>query len=84
MASNPLPPAQHKPGSVGIGFGVEVGIMDAEGTLLENGELGEIVVKGANVFDGYEANPASQCEAFVDGWFELGTKVTRMKMVTYS
>ena len=72
MASNPLPPAQHKPGSVGIGFGVEVGIMDAEGTLLENGELGEIVVKGANVFDGYEANPAANAEAFVDGWFRTG------------
>lgn len=37
MTSNPLPPGQRKPGSVGIGFGVEVGIMDESGNLLPAG-----------------------------------------------
>ncbi|WP_211329291.1 acyl--CoA ligase [Ammoniphilus oxalaticus] len=72
MASNPLPPAQRKPGSVGIGFGVEVGIMDEEGNLLENGELGEVVVKGPNIFSGYEENPEANAEAFANGWFRTG------------
>jgi len=72
MASNPLPPAQHKPGSVGLGFGVEIGIMDEEGTILENGQLGEVVVRGSNIFHGYEENPAANAEAFVNGWFRTG------------
>jgi acyl-CoA synthetase (AMP-forming)/AMP-acid ligase II len=34
MTTNPLPPKVRKPGTVGYGFGVEVGSMDAEGSLL--------------------------------------------------
>ncbi len=34
MTTNPLPPKVRKPGTVGYGFGVEVGIMDSEGSLL--------------------------------------------------
>ncbi|MEI7556885.1 acyl--CoA ligase [Candidatus Chlorohelix sp.] len=72
MASNPLPPAQHKGGSVGYGFGVEIGIMDEAGNLLPNGTIGEIVVKGANVVDGYENNPDANAAAFTNGWFRTG------------
>lgn len=72
MASNPLPPKVHKPGSVGYGFGVDIGIMDESGTLLEQGSLGEVVVKGANVIDGYENNPEANASTFVNGWFRTG------------
>jgi len=72
MASNPLPPKVRKPGSVGYGFGVDIGIMDESGTLLEQGNLGEVVVKGANVIDGYENNPEANASAFVNGWFRTG------------
>ena len=73
MTSNPLPPSAHKAGSVGYGFGVEVGVMEEEGDrLLEPGQLGEIVVKGPNVFDGYENNPAANAKAFANGWFRTG------------
>ncbi len=72
MTSNPLPPLVHKPGSVGYGLGVEVGIMNESGKLLEKGNLGEVVVKGANVFDGYENNPQANDTAFVNGWFRTG------------
>lgn len=72
MASNPLPPNVHKPGSVGYGFGVDIGIMDESGTLLEQGSLGEVVVKGANVIDGYENNPEANASAFINGWFRTG------------
>ncbi|MGB3612157.1 MAG: acyl--CoA ligase [Elainellaceae cyanobacterium] len=72
MTSNPMPPAEHKAGTVGKGFGVEVNIMDDGGNLVEQGGLGEVVVKGANVFDGYEGNPTANKTAFTNGWFRTG------------
>ncbi len=72
MTSNPLPPGRRKPGSVGIGFGVDVGIMDEGGQLLPPGVKGEVVVRGPNVVDGYENNPEANAAAFVDGWFRTG------------
>ncbi len=72
MATNPLPPALRKPGTVGYGFGVEVGIMDDQGNLLPSETLGEVVIKGANVIDGYENNPEANATAFVKGWFRTG------------
>jgi acyl-CoA synthetase (AMP-forming)/AMP-acid ligase II len=74
MATNPLPPKVRKPGTVGYGVGVEVGIMDEEGNLLPQGSLGEVVVKGANVIDGYENNPEANAKAFVNGWFRTGDR----------
>jgi acyl-CoA synthetase (AMP-forming)/AMP-acid ligase II len=72
MASNPLPPAVRKPGSVGLPAGPQVAIMGEDGTLLPAGEVGEIVIRGANVTAGYENNPKANAEAFVDGWFRTG------------
>jgi acyl-CoA synthetase (AMP-forming)/AMP-acid ligase II len=72
MATNPLPPKARKPGTVGYGFGVEVAIMDEAGHLLPSGSLGEVVVKGENVMDGYENNPEANAIAFVNGWFCTG------------
>ena len=46
MSSNPLPPSDRLPGSVGTPTGIEIAIMDEEGNLLENHELGEVVIKG--------------------------------------
>src|SRR5262249_25749342 len=54
MASNPLPPAPRLPGSVGVGTGVRVGIMDDAGTLLPARATGEVVIQGPNVTAGYE------------------------------
>src|ERR1017187_5826928 len=42
MSSNPLPPSARKPGSVGPGTGVKIGIMDAEGNHLSSGQRGEV------------------------------------------
>jgi acyl-CoA synthetase (AMP-forming)/AMP-acid ligase II len=72
MASNPMPPAAHKAGSVGRGTGVGISIMDAEGRHLKPGERGEVVIKGANVIRGYENNPEANATSFVDGWFRTG------------
>ncbi|MEP4378602.1 MAG: acyl--CoA ligase [Alphaproteobacteria bacterium] len=72
MASNPLPPAARKPGSVGIAAGPEVAIMDEDGKILAQGETGEIVIRGPNVTAGYEANDKANAEAFTGGWFRTG------------
>jgi acyl-CoA synthetase (AMP-forming)/AMP-acid ligase II len=72
MTSNPLPPRHRKAGSVGVGTGLRVRIMDKNGNSLENNQCGEIAIQGANVFRGYENNPEANAHAFVNGWFRTG------------
>jgi acyl-CoA synthetase (AMP-forming)/AMP-acid ligase II len=72
MASNPLPPAARKPGTVGLAAGPEVAIMDTTGNLLPRGSTGEIVIRGPNVTAGYANNPKANAEAFTHGWFRTG------------
>jgi acyl-CoA synthetase (AMP-forming)/AMP-acid ligase II len=72
MTSNPLPPQHRKAGSVGVGIGLRIGIMDKEGKHLGTNARGEIAIQGANVFRGYENNPEANARAFVDGWFRTG------------
>ncbi len=72
MCSNPLPPRAQKPGLVGLPAGPEVAIMDDDGTMLPQGEIGEVVIRGPNVTKGYEANPEANAKAFHEGWFRTG------------
>ncbi len=78
MASNPLPPAPRKPGSVGVPAGAEIALMDAHGQLLTPGgtgdtdNTGEIVIRGPGVTAGYEGNPQANAASFVNGWFRTG------------
>src|SRR5712692_9007293 len=72
MASNPLPPGARKAGSVGCGTAVEIAILDEAGELLRPGETGEVSIKGANVFGGYEGNAEANAESFSNGWFRTG------------
>jgi acyl-CoA synthetase (AMP-forming)/AMP-acid ligase II len=76
MASNPLPPAQRKPGSVGPGTDVRISIMDAAGQHLKTGEAGEVVIQGPNVITGYENNPEANASSFTNGWFRTGDQGT--------
>jgi acyl-CoA synthetase (AMP-forming)/AMP-acid ligase II len=72
IATNPLPPAERKPGTVGLGSNVEIGIMDTEGRLLPAEAQGEVVIRGANVIAGYEDNPEANATSFSNGWFRTG------------
>ncbi|HET9171527.1 MAG TPA: long-chain fatty acid--CoA ligase [Actinospica sp.] len=61
------------------GVEVEVARAEVEGAIefVPRGELGEIVVRGHNVFAGYLDNPEATALAMVDDWFrtgDLGTK----------
>ena len=76
MASNPLPPAVRKPGSVGVAAGPEIAIMSEDGELLAPGGIGEIVIRGPNVTAGYESNPKANAEAYTNGWFRTGDQGT--------
>ena len=76
MTSNPLPPAARKPGTVGRAAGPEVAIMGKDGSLLDAGGVGEIVIRGANVTAGYENNEAANAEGFAHGWFRTGDQGT--------
>ena len=74
MSSSPLPPGARFPGTVGQATGVEVAIMANENTgeLADNGERGEVVIKGENVMWGYHNNEEANADAFVGGWFRTG------------
>lgn len=72
MACNLLPPGIRKPGTVGPAAGPEIAIMDEGGNLLAAGVTGEVVIRGKNVFDGYENNPDANATAFTNGWFRTG------------
>ena len=72
MASNPLPPAPRKRGTVGRATGVEITVLDDAGTELEAGATGEIAIRGATVTAGYVDNPEANATAFTGGWFRTG------------
>lgn len=73
LISNPLD-GPRKGGAVGLPLpGVEARLANQETFAdVEPGEVGEIWVRGPNVFSGYLGRPEANVEAFVDGWFRTG------------
>ena len=73
--SNPLD-GERKPGTVGPPLpGVDVRITDDEGNLLPANDIGNLQVRGPNVFIGYWKMPDKTAEDFTeDGFFNTGDK----------
>ena len=73
--SNPLH-GERKPGTVGPPLpGVEIRIVDDAGDELPNGEIGDLQVRGPNVFKGYWKLADKTAEDFTaDGYFNTGDK----------
>ncbi len=71
MASNPLPPRERRPGTVGVETGIRIGIMDEAGLMLGARAPGEVVIQGPSVIDGY-VNAEANATSFRDGWFRTG------------
>ena len=70
--SNPLR-GERRPGFVGTPLpGVEVRLTDDAGRPVSPGQIGEIEVRGPNVFLEYWRRPGSTIAAFRDGWFRTG------------
>ena len=72
MASNPLPPEERRPGTVGRATGVELAVLDQGWRPLPPGEQGEVSVRGPSVVDHYLDNPEATAASFRDGWFRTG------------
>lgn len=72
-ASNPLD-GERVPGAVGPALpGVGLRIVDDAGAPLPAGEIGNVEVRGENVFEGYWRTAADRGGAFTaDGWFRTG------------
>ena len=62
------------PGTVGLPLpGVSVRVVDSTGRICDWNEVGDIQVKGPNVFSGYWRMPEKTAEEFTsDGWFKTG------------
>ena len=73
--SNPLK-GDRKPGTVGLPLkDVQVRVVDEENNALPQGEIGNLQVKGPNVFKGYWEMPEKTKEDFSkDGFFNTGDK----------
>ncbi|MBC7897683.1 MAG: AMP-binding protein, partial [Cytophagaceae bacterium] len=69
---------ERRPGSVGFPLpGVSVRIVDPAGHAVDDGEIGQLLVRGPNVCAGYWRRPDADADAFVDGWFRTGDLAER-------
>jgi acyl-CoA synthetase (AMP-forming)/AMP-acid ligase II len=72
LAANPLPPGEHRLGTVGVATNCEIRVLDDDWRALPAGSSGEVAVRGPNVVDGYLDNPEATAASFRDGWFRTG------------
>lgn len=69
---------ERRAGTVGLPMpGVSVRIVDPAGVPVGDNTIGEVELRGPNVFCGYWNNPAATEAAFRDGWFRTGDLAER-------
>ena len=72
VASNPLPPAARKSGSVGLPCGNEIIIVDEQANECPPQVVGELIIRGNNLLDLYYKNPEATGSSIRQGWFYTG------------
>jgi malonyl-CoA/methylmalonyl-CoA synthetase len=73
ITSNLINPAGRKAKSVGYPLpGVKVRVVYENGKDVKPGEVGEVWIKGDNIFKGYWAMPEKTLESSEQGWFKTG------------
>jgi long-chain acyl-CoA synthetase len=66
------PNESRRPGSCGQPIGNEMKVFDENDREVPCGTLGEIVLRGENIFKGYFKNDEATRKAFQNGWFHTG------------
>ena len=66
------PDERRRQGSCGVSIGNEMRVVDEDDEELPDGEPGEIVLRGENIFKGYFKNEEATAKAFRGGWFHTG------------
>ena len=76
---------RRRAGTVGVPLpGTSVRIMDQAGSEVRPGEIGELYIKGPNVFTGYWKREEATKDAFVNGYFKTGDLGFRDEMDYYT
>ena len=55
----------------------EIRLVDESGTDVAHGEIGELLIRGKNVFVGYWDDPAATAQSLKDGWYYTGDLMRR-------
>ncbi len=64
---------EHKVGAIGLpGFNWETRIVDENGNLVKQGDVGELVIRGDGVMKEYYKNPEATARAIKDHWLFTG------------
>lgn len=74
LCGNPLD-GNRRPGYIGVPFpntDIRIANPDNPGETMPDGEPGELLARGPQVFSGYLNNPEATEQAFHDGWFRTG------------
>jgi long-chain acyl-CoA synthetase len=73
VACSNHPDKERKAGSIGTPIeGVEMRVLDEDDKPVEQGDVGEIVIRGHNIMKGYWQREDATAEAMRGGWFHSG------------